>query len=111
MVPYGCDNAAIINLQVHLLPNSAWAESVSIRAISARTEASFCQDPARGRVKAGLGRWAYGWRWPGCDYSEEPAFEDVEPVTLDSETFLVVHPGHFGSASAEVDLELSPHGV
>ena len=30
---------------------------------------------------------------PGSDLSEEPAFQDVEPVTLDSQSFLVVLPG------------------
>ena len=30
---------------------------------------------------------------PGSDLSEEPAFQDVEPVTLDSESFLFCPPG------------------
>ena len=30
---------------------------------------------------------------PGSDLSEEPAFQDVEPVTLDEESFLIVLPG------------------
>ena len=30
---------------------------------------------------------------PGSDLSEEPAFQDVEPVTLDLESFLSVLPG------------------
>ena len=30
---------------------------------------------------------------PGSDLSEEPAFQDVEPVTLDLESFLIVLPG------------------
>ena len=30
---------------------------------------------------------------PGSDLSEEPAFQDVEPVTLDEEPFLIVLPG------------------
>ena len=29
---------------------------------------------------------------PGSDLSEEPAFQDVEPVTLDEESFLSVLP-------------------
>ena len=29
---------------------------------------------------------------PGSDLSEEPAFQDVEPVTLDVESFLIVLP-------------------
>jgi hypothetical protein len=30
---------------------------------------------------------------PGSDLSEEPAFQDVESVTLDEESFLIVLPG------------------
>ena len=30
---------------------------------------------------------------PESDLSEEPAFQDVEPVTLDLESFLIVLPG------------------
>jgi hypothetical protein len=32
----------------------------------------------------------------GSDLSEEPAVQDVEPVTLDYESFLDVLPGPFG---------------
>lgn len=34
---------------------------------------------------------------PGSDLSEEPAFQDVEPVTLDLESFLSVLPDPFRS--------------
>ncbi len=38
--------------------------------------------------------WLVG---PGSDLSEEPAFQDVEPVTLDEESFLSVLPDPFRS--------------
>ena len=35
-----------------------------------------------------------GWvTGPGSDFSEEPAVQDGEPVTLDAESFLSVLPG------------------
>jgi hypothetical protein len=42
---------------------------------------------------------------PGSDLSEEPAFQDVEPVTLDEESFLIVLPDPSLSAGC------SPVGV
>ena len=66
-------------------------------------EASFCQGVVLWGVWARLiGLACSGGRvgssvvlGPGSDLSEEPAFQDVEPVTLDLESFLSVLPDPF----------------
>ena len=66
-----------------------------------QSEASLCQPPifvvcagasggAAGVAEVGVVGLVVG---SGSDLSEEPAFQDVEPVTLDSESFLIVLPG------------------
>jgi hypothetical protein len=67
----------------------------------AHTEASLCQGAiskavpgARGRASGVAGGGVVGLVvGSGSDLSEEPAVQDVEPVTLDFVSFLIVLPG------------------
>jgi hypothetical protein len=75
----------------------------------AHNEASFCQGVVFWGVGARLiGLARSGGRvgssvvlGPRSDLSEEPAFQDVEPVTLDEESFLIVLRTRLGQDVAE----------
>ncbi len=90
-------------LDVH--PHARSYPAHTITAIDARpppgNEASLCQGTisktvpgARGRASGVAGGGVVGLVvGSGSDLSEEPAVQDVEPVTLDFVSFLIVLPG------------------
>jgi hypothetical protein len=82
-------------------PISPHAITLSTWTVALQFEASLCQPPvseasagAFGRASGGAGGFVVGLAvGSGSDLSEEPAVQDVEPVTLDFVSCLIVLPG------------------